>query len=163
MNNLNRDVLDESTSEFRDQLLATTVATSRRVRRTRAIIRIAAASAASLLVALTITRQTLTERSSGISPSSASSAVNNNADSTAYAIILSVPFTNILRTTPLPLKDLLATESPIKTLDNTAHPVINPINDDQLLALFAGRPVALVLISSGEELILLETDPPISN
>src|SRR5688500_18817530 len=115
MNNLNRDVLDESTSEFRDQLLATTVATSRRVRRTRAIIRIAAASAASLLVALTITRQTLTERSSGISPSSASSAVNNNADSTAYAIILSVPFTNILRTTPLPLKDLLATESPIKT------------------------------------------------
>ena len=167
MNNLHRDLIEESTSEFRDQLLRTTLATSRRARRIRVIAKSCTAFYILFLAALIIFPRHRAPKSVALSTSasSASSAVNENASRPpAYTIIHTEPFTAVLHTTPLRAENLItATASGIKILDTSQKPAITSINDDQLLALFAGQPVALLAGSRGQELIFLETEAPISN
>ena len=175
MNNLHRDLLNDSTADFRNQLLAKTVATSRRSRRTRTLAKISfLCAAACMLLALPFVSRLRTANnvatnlrpspSSALSSPLASSALNPHASSPTYTILHTKPFPNLLHTTPLPATQFASSStSIIQTIHTSGHAKIEPISDQQLLSLFADHPVALVSTPRGAQLIFLDSAAPGSN
>ena len=156
MNNLHRDILDEPTSDFRHRILTKTVATARRRRIRRTVGKVAGFSALVLLAGLLSYSRW---RSTDDSRTAAIPANLPGEPVSGYKVIDSEPFTAIIRTTQLPEKYRVHSASNIRILDPVDQPDIVPISDDQLLRLFAGRPVALIPTAKGGELILMETQP----
>ncbi len=160
MNNLHRDILDESASDFRKRIFDETVAVSRR-RRVRRSVGKAVSFSALLLVACFVLYPWL--RPSDPSRTAAIAVKPPTEVPQGYRVIDSEPFGAIVRTTQLPEKYRMTSVSSIKVLESADHPEIVSISDEQLLGLFEGRSVALISRPDGEELILMGGERRISN
>jgi hypothetical protein len=139
MNDLDRDVLMENLARFEDGVFQKTLSTARRVRRTRRAVRYGVTVALALCTAALLwfprSRETKLVSAPATSVAEKSSPVG---------IIRSKEFAGVIRTQPLRADQTLASRAFAVTRTADSHPGINRINDDQLLALFEGKAVALV-------------------
>jgi hypothetical protein len=140
MNDLDRDVLAENLARFEDDVFRKTLSAARRVRRTRLAVNYGTAVLALCTAALLWfprSRET----------NFVSTPVNTPTEKTSTVTAFrSKEFANVIRTQPLRADQTLLSSSRAFAVTRTAdsHPGINPINDEQLLALFQGKAVALV-------------------
>ena len=139
MNDLDRDVLMENLTQFEDGLFQKTLSTARRVRRTRLAVRygttLTLALCATALLWFPGSRETTLVSTPAVPVAEKISPV---------VILRSKEFAGVIRTQPLRADQTLASRAFAVTRTADWHPGINRINDEQLLALFEGKAVALV-------------------
>lgn len=139
MNDLDRDVLMENLARFEDGILQKTLSTARRVRRTRLVVRYGTMCALALCTAALLWFPRSRETTLVSTP-----AAPVAEKSSPVLIFRSREFAGVIRTQPLRTDQTLATRAFAVTRTADSHPGINRINDEQLLALFEGKAVALV-------------------
>jgi hypothetical protein len=139
MNDLDRDVLMENLTQFEGGVFQKTLSTARRVRRTRLAVRygttLTLALCATALLWFPGSRETTLVSTPAVPVAEKISPV---------VILRSKEFAGVIRTQPLRADQTLASRAFAVTRTPDSHPGINRINDEQLLALFAGKAVALV-------------------
>src|SRR5688572_12299928 len=158
MNDLERDLVRNDA--FEAAVFGQAVATARRTRRTRTLTRAAAVTALCL-----VTLQ-LSFRHKSDSPTFRPQiALQENvpaAPPRSFQIFRSTTFAGKIQTTPLSPGNSLATKHgqiAIVRTSNLEQPQIARINDDELLSLFQGKPVALVGRGANAQLIIPDTSP----
>ena len=150
MNDLERDLMTTgATDAFEASVFRETVATARRARRIRNISRVAVV--AGLFLAAF---QLPLEKNNNDSRIVLRENVSPPAPVTQ--VFRSKTFAGKIQTTPLSRERTLDTKVGIITVvrtSNLEHPEIARINDDELLSLFRGEPVALIGRGANAELI----------
>jgi hypothetical protein len=145
MNDLDRDVLRENLGPFENDVFRKTLSTARRVQRTRSVVRYGTPLVLALCAAALLWFPQSPE-----SPLASIPAINATAPQaekrSTVVTFRSKEFAGVLRTQPLRPDQTVQLTSRALTVSRTAdfHPEINRINDDQLLALFRGKAVALI-------------------
>lgn len=141
MNDLDRDVLMENLARFEDEVFRKTLSTAHRVRRTRLAVRYGT----TLVLTLSIAALLWFPRSQETTLVSTSTAPVAEKSS-PVVILRSKEFAGVIHTQPLRPDQTLLSNSRRFAVTRTAdsHPEITRVNDDQLLALFEGKAVALV-------------------
>ena len=160
MNNwhhLHRDVLNEgSPADFEQAVLAQTIRTARRVRRTHLIQRCAAVAG---LIAAFGALQMLPRKDRALS-TARESAASPATVASSHTVLRSTPFSGVIRSVPLRSNDYAFPTSQSLAILRTSEanpPELIPLTDDQLLSFFPGQAVALVGRGTGHaELILLD-------
>lgn len=158
MNDLNRDVLMEDLARFEDGVFQKTLSTARRVRRTRLAVRYGTPVVLALCIAamLWFPRSPDTVIVSAPPNGTMKSAVVES--NSRLVIFRSKEFAGVIRTQPLRADQTLVSPErafvTMRTVDT--HPKIDRINDNQLLAFFAGKTVALVGRGPNAKLIFPE-------
>jgi hypothetical protein len=142
VNDLNREILTENFPGFEEHVLQQTLSAARGVRRTRLVVRCGTTAVLALCTAalLWLPRSQNTDLASTI-------PANPLPENKSGVIILrSKEFVGVIRTQPVRADQTLLSSSRAFAVTRTAdsHPGINRINDDQLLALFEGKAVALI-------------------
>jgi hypothetical protein len=150
-----RDVLNEgSAAEFEEAVFQKALGTARRARR----IRVGSRCAVAMLVAAIAVLQFLPRR-----PVEMANAPQESKEVPLGHMVLNTqPFTGTIRSERIGPGRLLVTGSsvvPLRTGETDGGDV-RLINDEELLALFAGKPVALVHRGpNSAELVFLEEEP----
>ena len=155
MNDLERDLVRNDA--FESSLLRQTVATARRARRTRSVTRVA------LITGLCFAALQLPFRhdsdSQVLRPHIALQENVPAAPPRVLQVFRSTTFAGKIQTTPLTPDNTLATKDgqiAVVRTSNLEQPQIVRINDDELLSLFQGKPVAIVGRGANAEFIFAD-------
>lgn len=141
------DVLaEDAPAEFREALLGETLQRVRRRRRVRQAGRAASLFAVAGLLAVLAWRM--------LSPHSGSMA--NKAGGGGYELVLTQPLSAraITVTRPLPADQSVSSQATVAVISTTREGNVRLLNDDELLALVAPRPAALVRLNPDNEFLV---------
>lgn len=144
MNDLERSVLTEGEAAFEHALFQNTVATARRTRRARHVVR--CASALALIFGAIFL---WFPKSTNLTLASRAPAIHLLPQTPPAPIVVTVrtkQFPSVLHTKPLRSEQLVTSFSREITVLRTSdsHPEILRINDEQLFSMLEGQPVALI-------------------
>jgi hypothetical protein len=141
------DVLAEnSPAEFREALLGETLQRVRRRRRVRQSLRAGSVIAVTALLAVFLWR---------FLPSR-SGLLANKSGNTNYELVQTRPLSSgmVIATRPLTAGQLIQSRPTVAQISTTRNGMVRWINDDELLALVAPRPAALVRLAPDQELLV---------
>jgi hypothetical protein len=141
------DVLaEDAPAEFREALLGQTLQRVRRRRRNRQALRAGSVFVVAGLLAVLVWR---------FFPAGSSSS-SNKPGSKSYELVRTqpLPASLVTGTRPLSVEQLTASQPTVTQLSTTHNGIVRWINDDELLALVAPRPAALVRLAPDHELLI---------